>query len=337
MAKNTSISWADHTFNPWLGCAKISPACDNCYAENLMDKRLHVVQWGANQSRERVSPQNWHQPIKWQKEAVLAQAAWQHDIELHSGNESACIANSFTKPKRPRVFCASLADVFDNAIDPQWRIELFDLINKTPALDWMLLTKRIGNAKAMIKAATENSDFHNGRVNFEKNPWHNVFIGATICNQAEADRDMPKLLATPAAKRFLSIEPMLGPVELNHLTPEPGTNQSGIDLVIVGGESGENARPMHPHWVTRIRDQCKGARVPFHFKQWGEWSTTTEHYTHWLGASGNCVDLDSAEGQSLWEDGIKGKENTKGYLAIGLVGTKNSGRALDGKNHDGEI
>lgn len=166
---------------------------------------------------------------------------------------------------RRRVFCASLADVFDNEVDPQWRLDLFDLIECTPNLDWLLLTKRIGNVASMVSARW------NHRLP------DNVWLGATVCNQEEAERDIPKLLAVNARVRFVSIEPMLGPIDFSRMWIEfknPAIHQNileRIDWVIVGGESGLNARPMHPWWVMNLRDQCVALSVPFLFKQWGEW------------------------------------------------------------------
>lgn len=272
--EHTAISWCDSTFNPWIGCTKVSPACDHCYAERLMDTRLGRVQWGAGQARKRTSAATWRQPLAWERD-------WENFLTLHG--------------RRRRVFCASLADVFDNEVDPQWRADLFALINATPHLDWLLLTKRIGNAAGML-AVTPG--------------WlpPNVWLGATICNQAEADRDIPKLLALPARVRFLSIEPMLGPVNLTRIPmgdtcaseccgnwrldvlkgasycgeaerdprDESDEADSRIDWVICGGESGPQARPMHPDWVRSLRDQCAAAGVPFHFKQWGEWLPISE-------------------------------------------------------------
>src|SRR5690348_7339296 len=125
MAENTAIEWCDHTFNPWIGCTKVSPACDNCYAEAMMDKRYARARWGAGQPRVRTSASNWRQPYKWNNDAAL------------------------DKP-RPFVFCASLADVFDNEVPDEWRRDLFYMIRETPNLVWLLLTKRIGNVRKMM-------------------------------------------------------------------------------------------------------------------------------------------------------------------------------------------
>jgi protein gp37 len=188
------------------------------------------------------------------------------------------------------VFCASLADVFDNAVPEQWRADLFRLIAQTPNLDWLLLTKRIGNAEKMMR---ESCGFYEPNPGCYT-PWSNVWLGATISSQKEADRDIPKLLHVPAAKRFLSMEPLLGPVDLTrvvyptlkrkdendpyvaydtlrgHMIGPDDVGLPKLDWVVVGGESGPKARLMRPDWVRSLRDQCVAAGVPFFFKQWGE-------------------------------------------------------------------
>jgi protein gp37 len=256
---NSGIEWTDHTFNPWLGCTRVSPACDHCYAETWAS-RFGTVEWGAGKPRKLTSESNWQQPIKWNREAEKT-------------------------GERKRVFCASLADVFDNEADPAWRIRLFGLIEKTPHLDWLLLTKRIGNVPKMLPM-----DWGNG--------WPNVWLGISVVNQEEADRDIPKLMRIPGYIRFLSMEPLLGPVDLRiprigepvfpddfAIRTEQQQDQwfksqaratyialcERIDWVIVGGESGADARPMQKEWAASLRDQCVAASVPFHFKQWGEW------------------------------------------------------------------
>lgn len=233
MAENSKIEWCDHTFNPWIGCQKVGPGCDNCYAEAQQKRFGYDVYFGVGNERRRTRPANWKLPLKWNRKAEK-------------------------EGVRYRVFCASLADVFDNAVPAQWRVDLFNLIESTPHLDWLLLTKRIGNVQKMLKT----HDWLAGQKN--------VWLGITVCNQDEADRDIPKLLDIPAEYRFLSIEPLLGPIDLNAangLHGDPGQ----IDWVIVGGESGSNARPMHPDWVRLLRNRCIEAGVPFFFKQWGEW------------------------------------------------------------------
>ena len=289
MTQNTKIEWADHIFNPWWGCTKISPACDNCYAAAL-DKRTGGDHWGANQPRKRTSAKNWLEPVKWNKQA-----------------------NAFFAEhgRRQRVFCASMADVFDNEIDPQWRYELMSLIDATPNIDWLILTKRIGNANAMLFEASSQ----------EKIP-ANIWLGATICNQEEADLDIPKLLAVPAAKRFLSVEPMLGHISLEGYWREYKDCYelliNGLDWVICGGESGHGARPMHPDWAQSLRDQCQKHEVPFLFKQWGEW-----HPKIWHEGGDIVVGADT---RVMTE--IDGREMVR-------IGKKSAGRELEGVEHDG--
>lgn len=308
MAENTKIEWAHHTFNPWIGCTKVSPGCDHCYAEADFDKRRHIVQWGAGQTRKRTAPSTWTQPLRWNAEAQR-------------------------QGVRYRVFCASLADVFDNEVDQEWRDDLATLIMSTPWLDWLLLTKRVGNAGTMLGAM------------FLDGPPDNVWVGATITNQEEANRDIPKLMAVPAAKRFLSMEPLLGPVDLERPRPGPDLDQgggrmicqpwliqSGIDWVIVGGESGPQARPMHPDWARSLRDQCQRAGVAFLFKQWGEW-TPGENVERERGV------VDTA---FLFEDGwhIYPLNLATDYGHIDdqpdlyRVGKKAAGRHLDGRTWD---
>ncbi|KEH07130.1 hypothetical protein GY14_29800 [Delftia tsuruhatensis] len=246
MSENSKIEWTDHTFNPWEGCQKVGPGCDHCYAENRNARFAggQAINWGPGAPRRRTSVSNWNLPLRWNAQAEAFQA--QHG-------------------RRQRVFCASLADVFDNAVSREWRDDLAALILDTADLDWLLLTKRIGNAGAML-----------GEM-FLDGPPANVWLGATVVNQAEADRDILKLLRIPASVRFLSMEPLLGPVSFEGLFANPsniadGTNAlEELDWVIVGGESGPGARPMHPDWALSLRDQCEAVGTAFMFKQWGEW------------------------------------------------------------------
>lgn len=317
MAEHSNIEWTDHTFNPWTGCTKVSPGCDGCYAE-AWSKRSGSVQWGPRAERRRTTPGNWRKPLIWQKHHGLFEA--QHG-------------------RRQRVFCASLADVFDNTVPPVWRADLFDLIRATPNLDWLLLTKRIGNAWKMMADACGVS------MASAVLPLPNVWLGATVVSQAEVERDVHQLLAIPAAVHFLSIEPMLGPIDLERPRPGPDLDQgggqmicqpwliqSGIDWVIAGGESGPGARPMHPSWVRSLRDQCANAGVPFLFKQWGEW-TPGENVERTRGT------VDTA---FLWEDGWTihplNLATDHGHVDdqpdLYRVGKKAAGRHLDGRIHD---
>lgn len=296
MGENTKIEWADHTWNPWTGCTKVSPGCDHCYAEGWA-KRSGAVKWGAGEPRRRTTPANWRMPLKWNAQAAVAAAGWAEGVKLY-GSEDAAIAAGHIKPRRPRVFCSSLADVFDNAVDIEWRADLFGLILNTPHLDWLLLTKRIGNVERMLQDLRHGAD-HDLPL-LDMMPLPNVWLGATVVNQAEADRDIPKLLAVPARVRFLSIEPMLGPIDVRRFmwpvhprwpagfgSPEAAIaagakvtyHRQGLisakwadhllSWVICGGESGPGARPMHPDWARCLRDQCAAAGVAFMMKQMG--------------------------------------------------------------------
>jgi protein gp37 len=268
MAENSNIEWTDHTFNPWIGCQKVSPGCDHCYAETWDARGLQQREsrWGPHASRTRTSPANWRKPLAWDKAAKA------------SGN-------------RARVFCASLADVFDNhgSILPEWRADLWALIAETPHLDWLMLTKRPQNITKMLPGLGMELGWGTPAWG---DGWPNVWLGTTVENQTEADRRIPHLLSVPAKVRFLSCEPMLGPIDLTALSrpaglgtheysaldcdvdPEDDGDWHGatINWVICGGESGPAARPMHPDWARSLRDQCDFAGVPFHFKQWGEFA-----------------------------------------------------------------
>lgn len=224
--EGTGISWTHLTFNPWIGCTKVSPACDHCYAEALATSRLKV-EWGPGAERRRTAKSTWAKLTRWQRIAADA------GVMLN-------------------VFCASLADVFDNEVDESWRIALGAEIIASPNLRWMLLTKRIGNARKMLETM------------FPEGVPENVALGVTIANQEEADRDMPKALSTKSGigirRLFISAEPLLGPIDFSRF-------MTGIDLIIVGGESGTNARSMPLEWPRAIQDQCGLAKVSFHFKQ----------------------------------------------------------------------
>jgi len=233
------------------------------------------------------------------------------------------------------VFCASLADVFDNEVPEHWRRDLFTMIAATPNLDWLLLTKRIGNVVPMLTELRHGSDEDLPLLDLM--PLPNVWIGATVVNQAEADRDIPKLLNVPATRRFLSVEPMLGPIRFEGFYAYPENQADGsnaleyLDWIICGGESGPKARPMHPDWPRSLRDQCEAVGVPFLFKQWGEWQIASEENGHF--------DADMARNLAHWVaiDGSTHKPSSTGLdnpWAMVKVGKKAAGRVLDGRTHD---
>lgn len=301
MSENSKIEWTDHTFNPWEGCQKVSPGCDHCYAEtrNARFAGGQAVNWGPGAPRRRTSAANWRKPLAWN-------VAHEDFFAQHG--------------RRQRVFCASLADVFDNAVDPAWRTDLLELIEHTPNLDWLLLTKRIGNVADMLP--------HGWLVDHK-----NVWLGASIVNQAEADRDIPKLASLHAHVKFLSMEPLLGPVRLDQNVPDERALRwcrpmiRMVDWVIVGGESGRGARPMHPAWARSLRDQCAVAGVPMLFKQWGEWLPAIKGRS----ITGPTLILEGAApftNNPQWHGFDDGQHTAR-------VGKKAAGRQLDGAQHDG--
>ncbi len=258
----SKIEWTRYTFNPWRGCTRVSPGCDHCYAETLSKRNPKVLGvWGDDGTRVVAAESYWRAPLKWNAEAEAAGV-------------------------RERVFCASLADWLEDRREldaPRHR--LFDLIQITPALDWLLLTKRPQNFDKLSPG-----------------PWvvcgcpPNVWLGATAEDQERANERIPILLTLPARVRFISAEPLLGPLDLHaalHLTwvysagqgdrHPSGDGRGGwwtdlgtmphdspkLDWVIIGGESGPGARPMRMEWAQSIIEQCRTAGVPVFCKQLG--------------------------------------------------------------------
>lgn len=254
MGEKTGIEWCDSTFNPWVGCTKISPGCDNCYAEQL-SKRWWGEEGLWSGSVRVAGDAMWRKPLSWNRAAAK------------SG-------------KRHLVFCASMSDVFDNQAPIAARERLFDLIKQTPALTWLLLTKRPQNFGKLLPA-----DWGDG--------YKNVWLGVSVEDQRNGNIRIPHLLATSAAKRFISYEPALGPINFRHIDADgagskefcqinaltgkqsdmarPCPDVPRIDWIIAGGESGRHARPAKAEWFSALRDECAAASVPFFFKQWGEW------------------------------------------------------------------
>ncbi len=334
----TTIEWCDFSFNPWLGCTKVSSACDHCYAEAWAKRTGQPELWSGD--RRRTTDAYWRQPLKWDRRAKAAGV-------------------------RATVFCASLADVFDNQVPPSWRDDLWALIAATPNLTWLLLTKRPQNIAKMLPGACVEQLV--GRD--LPWPWPNVALGVTAENQTEADRRIPALLQTPARWRFVSCEPLLGPMNLRYLRAggprrvdalmgeehvrrrfpdggfgdmEPAGRTARLDLVIAGGESGPGARPMHPGWARSLRDQCAAVGVAFHMKQWGEWLPwEPEHGPCWVSQNGRSEDHHvlfptEFDGNREWDDGLWAVDAGADHAAFQRVGKKRAGRLLDGRTHDDE-
>lgn len=353
MAENSAIEWTNHTFNPWWGCQKVSPACDHCYAERDA-KRFAAGQvlWGVGAERRTFGDKHWNAPIKWNDQARASREQLGH---LH---------------ERPRVFCASMGDWLDLDAPISEFVRLLDLVRVTPELDWLLLSKRIGNWRKRLSDAWDEI-MRPAIVPTERKalaawierwlagePPTNVWLGATIVNQDEYDRDIGKLLRTAARVHFLSVEPMLGPIDLEAFLWEccgeqgptgveyMGASEYGccnkplqrdaLHWVICGGESGPGARPMHPDWARSLRDQCKAAGVPFLFKQWGEWAQVSESPVHPEATRipGNLcrVTLDGVTADHYVAISVDG--GRKRY-ELRRVGKRAAGRQLDGVQHDG--
>ena len=258
MGEHSNIEWTDHTFNPWRGCVEVHAGCDHCYAREWSKRNPAALgQWGVDGVRVVAAEKYWQQPIKWNAQAAKLGV-------------------------RARVFCASMADVFEawphqlvdskgqpayfqegeNIWAPAYvetaRTRLFDLIDMTPWLDWILVTKRPEN---ILSIWLDNSPGHTvGK--FRPNVW----LLTSVSDQVTANKQIPLLFACRDLSPVLGVsaEPLLGPI----VGPHHPKNK--LDWVIVGGESGPHARPMHPDWARSIRDQCVAAGVPFFFKQWGE-------------------------------------------------------------------
>jgi protein gp37 len=249
--ENSNISWTDHTFNPWIGCARVSPGCTNCYAEARNDRYGEGL-WGKNAPRRITSDANWRKPLKWDRDAAAT--------------------------GRPAfVFCASLADVFEDRADlEEPRVRLWRLIADTPNLVWMLLTKRPENVLGMVPRRWIGDDdpvFCGSTLGYVQavGQWpSNVWIGTTVEDQARADERVPTLARIPAPVRFLSCEPLLESVDLiGYLPTGDDDPDPPIDWVICGGESGPKHRPLDLAWARTLRDQCRAYGVPFWFKQVG--------------------------------------------------------------------
>lgn len=259
--KDSKIEWTHHTFNPWWGCKKVSPGCKNCYAEKL-DGRYNSMNkhWGPESDRKPMSDAYWNQPLKWNKQAEK-------------------------EGVKHRVFTASMADVFEMHDQvKKYRKKLFKLIEKTPNLIWLLLTKRPENVLKFVPRK------------FKKNGWpENIWIGTSVENQEYADKRIPLLLKIPSKVRFLSMEPLIGPVNLHVINANTFLGiytdclrgveiDNGkqillphkIDWVIAGGESGHGSRPMLPLWVSSLQKECSITETPFFFKQWGEYNMKLE-------------------------------------------------------------
>ncbi len=378
MAETSKIEWTHHTFNGWIGCTKVHEGCKHCYAEADFDTRRHVANWGPQGTRVVTSVANWRKPLKWNEWAATGVCWHCHGKSLKPTDSRCrvCDGTGNIGPYRARVFCSSLADVFEDWDGPlsghdgcwdtldEGRQALFKLIDATPYIDWLLLTKRPENILSMWPRFEEDrrqpsSNF----AQYDDGHRPNVWLGTSVSLQEHADKQIPALLTCRdlSPVLFLSVEPLLGPIDLGKWTrhttgPEwqngGGPNEcrhgirSGIDCadclrldwIICGGESGHKARPMNPDWVRALRDQCEDGGVPFFFKQWGEWSPwEADTPPLWMNASGtNAVDrhtlpdLTDHEEHAGWWWPCDPEHLSAIYHR---VGKKDAGALLDGTLH----
>lgn len=291
MSDKTGIEWTEATWNPVTGCSKVSQGCKHCYAERDWPRL----------SAPRPTP------------------------NIYTGRaftDVACHPERLNQPLRwarpRRIFVNSMSDLFHEAVPVEFIAQVFDMMARCPQHTFQILTKR---AKRMQFLLWSELDWK---------PLSNVWLGISIEDQATADERIPLLLQTPAAVRWISAEPLLGPVSLRWLAAFNGkaTKPSGetnhldglreLDWVVAGGESGSHARPMHPAWVRSLRDQCKSAGVPFLFKQWGEW-----HPRIWLDGGDVVIGPDQGYRTTLIGD-----------CEMVRCGKRAAGRHLDGVLHD---
>lgn len=319
MSEGTKIEWCDYTFNPWEGCTKVSDGCKNCYAEARNKRFSAGANWGKGKPRRRTSSATWRKPLKWNEWPFICGRCgrgW--------SCAGRCLETMEHDPcggelRRQRAF-PSLCDWLDDEVPIEWLADFLKLIHDTPNLDWLLLTKRpenflrirhIGNAGSITSPGMKFPKISQwARQWFEGTPPPNIWIGVSVENQEMADKRIPELLKIPARVRFLSCEPLLGPIDLSAwMLPKsagiacwcrgtarvhdwkpgeacPTAPGLGLDWAIVGGESGPGARPCYVQWIHSIKGQCRLANVPVFVKQVGafpviksesEWETPTRH------------------------------------------------------------
>ena len=261
--ENTKIEWTDHSWSPWYGCTKVSAGCANCYAETL-NHRFGGNNWGKGKPRRKCA--DWNRPRRWNRSVEEPLSIPTPDIPWY----------------RPKVF-PSQCDWLDPEVPIEWLAEFLQLIYETPNLTWQLLTKRPELWKERMIEVMEHTDQSScpGEIKayslamrwLQDNPPANVWLGTSVEDQKNANERIPTFVDyVPATLRFLSVEPLLGPIEF-------GGDPDGIDWVIIGGESGKGARPCNLDWIRWIKDQCVDAGVPVFVKQLGSKPRTSR---------GNC-------------------------------------------------
>jgi protein gp37 len=296
MSDNSTIEWTDATWNPVTGCTKVSPGCDNCYAETFAERFRGTAGHYFEQGFDVVlRPDKLDQPLKWRK------------------------------PRR--IFVNSMSDLFHDDVSDEYIARVFAVMAATPQHTYQLLTKRHGRMRSLLNNLAWRSSVFlresvipGGARELPTWPLPNLWLGVSVEDQKRADLRIPALIDTPAAVRWLSMEPLLGPVDLDR-TDKDALVDGGIDWVVVGGESGPGARPMHPQWARDLRDQCSAAEVPFFFKQWGEWAPNGWRAIGYLDPK-----RERLVGEPV--DDLGHRE------VIQRMGKKAAGRVLDGRTWD---
>lgn len=319
MSDKTAIEWTDATWNPVTGCTKVSPGCDHCYAETIAE-RFRGGPAYPNGFDITLRPHKLDQPLRW---------------------------------KRPRrIFVNSMSDLFHDQITDQYIAGVFAVMARAPHHTFQVLTKRHGRMRSLLN----EHDFAARVCGPDDIEWplRNVWLGVSTENQQWADIRIPALLDTPAAVRWISAEPLLGPIDLGDYEQRVGCEcgccdhgceepRPGLDWVVVGGESGRSARPMHPDWARSLRDQCAAAGVPFLFKQWGEWAPAA-----WFGPDGATHAFTGGlyqDESGAWVENFmdighnptsaeRDRETPPGAQGMRRVGKKAAGRELDGQTWD---
>lgn len=308
MSDKTGIEWTDATWNPIRGCSRVSEGCRHCYAESQAARIISM-------DRGRGIPEG-----KGAYDGLLAKGGqWNGNIKFVES-----VMDQPLRWKKPRmIFVNSMSDLFHEGVPDEVIDQVFTVMAAAPHHTFQILTKRPERMRRYMRngsrpqRADGNRLFAPDLTTFVDWPLPNVWLGVSVEDQATADERIPPLIETPSAVRWLSMEPLLGPVAICSHVHENGigrVSMDGIDWVVVGGESGKKARPMHPDWACSLRDQCAAAGVPFLFKQWGEW----------IPMLGQAEGVSVRGEKHIFDDGT----------VMGWAGKKSAGRLLDGKQHD---
>ena len=302
MGKNTKIEWTDATWNPIRGCSRVSEGCRNCYAESVAARFSDLGQ-------------PYHGLAEFK---IIGKDTPNERTEAHWTGEVAFVPEHLDDPlrwKKPaKIFVNSMSDLFHEKVQDEWIEKIMQVILACPEHIFQVLTKRPERMGNWVR------NWKVGGVKFIPPP--NLWLGVSVEDQKTADERIPLLLEIPAAVRWVSYEPALGPVNFQNWVPR------GIDWIVMGGESGKNARPMHPKWARDVRDLCKLVSTPFWFKQWGEWFPRTD-----------AVDI--SRRHCVWKDDVATFPNNWSVCRLHLnsgnymerIGKKLAGSLLDGDAH----